>query len=154
VKGAEKEIPMPADETGGHPVRRSAVARVKKAIDVFVRDVKAHEPGTQIYLAWQEKGIRPASCTSSSSRVSVGAIPALNHRHPAPLRDVCCAEVNDSDTRTPADGGARRPDSVRKVLDPHLGRVEEERARPPRILPPAPAPRIRILASEAGDSGA
>lgn len=47
---------MPIYETGGYRVKRSAVARVKKAIEAFVRYVKAHEPGTQMYLAWQEKG--------------------------------------------------------------------------------------------------
>jgi len=47
---------MPIYETGGYQVKRSAVARVKKAIQAFVRYVKANEPGTQMYLAWQEKG--------------------------------------------------------------------------------------------------
>ena len=46
---------MPIFETGGYRVKRSAVPRVKKAIREFVAYVKAHEPGTQLYLAWQEK---------------------------------------------------------------------------------------------------
>ncbi len=47
---------MPIFETGGYRVNRSAVPKVKKAIKAFVAYVKAHEPGTQMYLAWQEKG--------------------------------------------------------------------------------------------------
>jgi quinol monooxygenase YgiN len=47
---------MPIYETGGYQVKRSAVSRVKKAIQAFVRYVKSNEPGTQMYLAWQEKG--------------------------------------------------------------------------------------------------
>jgi quinol monooxygenase YgiN len=43
-------------ETGGYRVRKSAIPKVKKAIQAFVRTVKANEPGTQMYLAWQEKG--------------------------------------------------------------------------------------------------
>jgi quinol monooxygenase YgiN len=51
-----KENLMPIYETGGYRVKRSAVPTVKKAIREFVAYVKAHEPGTQMYLAWQEKG--------------------------------------------------------------------------------------------------
>ena len=47
---------MPIYETGGYRVKRSAVPKVKRAIKEFVAYVKAHEPGTQMYLAWQEKG--------------------------------------------------------------------------------------------------
>lgn len=47
---------MPIYETGGYRVKRSALSKVKKAIKEFVAYVKAHEPGTQMYLAWQEKG--------------------------------------------------------------------------------------------------
>jgi quinol monooxygenase YgiN len=47
---------VPIYETGGYRVKRSAVPKVKKAIREFVRYVKANEPGTQMYLAWQEKG--------------------------------------------------------------------------------------------------
>jgi YD repeat-containing protein len=92
--------------------------------------------------------------TLGNTTVNVGRTPPLNHRHPDPLRNVCCAEVNNDDVQTKAGVGARRPNGGRKVLDPHPGRVEEERTGPPRILPPAPAPRIRILALEAGDPGA
>lgn len=47
---------MPIFETGGYRVKRSAIPKIKKAIREFVAYVKAHEPGTQLYLAWQEKG--------------------------------------------------------------------------------------------------
>ena len=36
-------------------MKPSAVNKVKKAIDEFVRYVKANEPGTHMYLAWQQK---------------------------------------------------------------------------------------------------
>jgi quinol monooxygenase YgiN len=46
---------MAVYQTGSYEVRPGAVEKVKKAIDEFVRWVKANEPGTQMYLAWQEK---------------------------------------------------------------------------------------------------
>src|SRR5712671_4860554 len=36
-------------------VRSSGVEKVKRAIEAFVRYVKANEPGTRMYLAWQQK---------------------------------------------------------------------------------------------------
>lgn len=42
-------------QTGGYQVKPSAVGKVKQAIEEFVRYVQANEPGTQMYLAWQEK---------------------------------------------------------------------------------------------------
>ncbi|MGC2195920.1 MAG: antibiotic biosynthesis monooxygenase [Terriglobales bacterium] len=36
-------------------VRRSGVDKVKRAIEEFVPHVKANEPGTRLYLAWQQK---------------------------------------------------------------------------------------------------
>ena len=36
-------------------VKPKAVAKVKKAIKEFVRYVKANEPGTRMYVAWQQK---------------------------------------------------------------------------------------------------
>jgi quinol monooxygenase YgiN len=42
-------------QTGGYQVKPSAVGKVKKAIDEFVRYVQANEPGTHMYLAWQQK---------------------------------------------------------------------------------------------------
>ena len=43
-------------QTGAYQVKPAAVGKVKKAIEEFVRYVQANEPGTQMYLAWQEKG--------------------------------------------------------------------------------------------------
>lgn len=42
-------------QTGGYRVKASAVDKVKRAIKVFVRYVRENEPGTKMYLAWQEK---------------------------------------------------------------------------------------------------
>jgi len=46
---------MPIYQTGGYRVKASAVEKVKQAIQVFVRYVQENEPGTKMYLAWQEK---------------------------------------------------------------------------------------------------
>ena len=46
---------MPIYQTGGYRVKSSAVEKVKQAITVFVRYVQENEPGTKMYLAWQEK---------------------------------------------------------------------------------------------------
>ena len=46
---------MPIYETGGYQVRPSGVDKVKKAIKEFVDYVHSNEPGTYMYLAWQEK---------------------------------------------------------------------------------------------------
>ena len=42
-------------QTGGYQVKPSAVNKVKEAIRQFVNYVKENEPGTQMYLAWQQK---------------------------------------------------------------------------------------------------
>ena len=42
-------------QTGAYRVRPAAVEKIKRAIDEFVDYVKANEPGTQMYLAWQEQ---------------------------------------------------------------------------------------------------
>jgi quinol monooxygenase YgiN len=42
-------------QTGAYQVKPSAVDKVKQAIKDFVSYVKANEPGTQMYLAWQQK---------------------------------------------------------------------------------------------------
>jgi quinol monooxygenase YgiN len=42
-------------QTGGYQVKASAVEKVKKAIQEFVAYVQANEPGTRMYLAWQQK---------------------------------------------------------------------------------------------------
>ncbi len=38
-----------------YQVNARAVDKVKLAIEEFVRHVKANEPGTRIYMAWQQK---------------------------------------------------------------------------------------------------
>lgn len=42
-------------QTGGYRVKPSAVNKVKQGIKDFVAYVQANEPGTKMYLAWQEK---------------------------------------------------------------------------------------------------
>jgi quinol monooxygenase YgiN len=42
-------------QTGAYQVKPSAVTKVKQAIQEFVRYVQANEPGTQMYLPWQQK---------------------------------------------------------------------------------------------------
>ena len=46
---------MPIYQSGAYRVKPSAVEKVKQAIQEFVRCVQANEPGTQMYLAWQER---------------------------------------------------------------------------------------------------
>ncbi len=46
---------MPVYQTGAYQVKPSAVDKVKRAIEEFVRYVQANEPGTKMYLAWQER---------------------------------------------------------------------------------------------------
>jgi quinol monooxygenase YgiN len=42
-------------QAGGYRVKPSAVEKVKQAIKVFVRYVQENEPGTKMYLVWQQK---------------------------------------------------------------------------------------------------
>jgi quinol monooxygenase YgiN len=42
-------------QTGGYQVKPTAVKKVKEAIREFVEYVKKNEPGTKMYLAWQEE---------------------------------------------------------------------------------------------------
>ncbi len=46
---------MPIYQTGSYQVKPAAVGKVKQAIAEFVRYVQSNEPGTQMYLAWQQK---------------------------------------------------------------------------------------------------
>jgi quinol monooxygenase YgiN len=46
---------MPIYTIAEYQVRPSGVDRVKRAIEEFVPYVKAKEPGTRMYLAWQQK---------------------------------------------------------------------------------------------------
>ena len=41
--------------TAEYQVKAAAVDKVKQAIEEFVRYVKANEPGTRMYLAWQRE---------------------------------------------------------------------------------------------------
>lgn len=45
---------MPLYQTGGYHVKASGVNKVKQAIKEFVEYVQANEPGTKMYLAWQQ----------------------------------------------------------------------------------------------------
>ena len=42
-------------QTAYYQVKAQAVGKVKQAIEEFVRYVKANEPGTEMYIAWQQK---------------------------------------------------------------------------------------------------
>lgn len=42
-------------QTGGYQVKPAAVDKVRQAIKDFVRYVQENEPGTKMYLAWQQK---------------------------------------------------------------------------------------------------
>lgn len=46
---------MPVFQSGAYRVKPDAVGKVKKAIEEFVQYLRASEPGTQMYLAWQHK---------------------------------------------------------------------------------------------------
>ena len=45
---------MPIYQTGGYRVKASGVDKVKAAIKDLVAFVQANEPGTKMYLAWQQ----------------------------------------------------------------------------------------------------
>jgi len=46
---------MPIHQIATYQVKATAVDKVKRAIDTFVQYVRTHEPGTRVYLAWQQK---------------------------------------------------------------------------------------------------
>ncbi|MDQ6871424.1 MAG: antibiotic biosynthesis monooxygenase [Gemmatimonadota bacterium] len=46
---------VPIYQSATYKVKQEAIAKVKKAIGEFVRCVEAHEPGTKMYLAWQQQ---------------------------------------------------------------------------------------------------
>jgi quinol monooxygenase YgiN len=46
---------MPIYQLAHYQVKPSAVGKVKVAIEEFVRYVQNNEPGTEVYLAWQEQ---------------------------------------------------------------------------------------------------
>ncbi|MCZ9883649.1 putative quinol monooxygenase [Arthrobacter sp. B2a2-09] len=45
---------MPICQTASYQVEADAVERVKAAVEVFVDYVRANEPGTRLYSAWQD----------------------------------------------------------------------------------------------------
>jgi quinol monooxygenase YgiN len=49
------ELLMPIHTIAEYRVRPEGVAKVKRAIEEFVPYVKANEPGTRMYLAWQKQ---------------------------------------------------------------------------------------------------
>lgn len=42
-------------QTATYQVKPQAVDKVKQAIDEFVHYVRANEPGTRVYVAWQQQ---------------------------------------------------------------------------------------------------
>jgi len=46
---------MPIYTIAQYQVRKSGIEKVKQAIEEFVVYVRAHEPGTQMYGAWQQQ---------------------------------------------------------------------------------------------------
>ena len=46
---------MPIYQTATYQVKPQAVAKVKQAIEEFVNYVRANEPGTPMYVAWQQQ---------------------------------------------------------------------------------------------------
>src|SRR5258708_32548 len=46
---------MPIQTIAEYRVRASGIDIVKKAIEEFVPWIRANEPGTRMYLAWQQK---------------------------------------------------------------------------------------------------
>ena len=45
---------MPLYETGAYRVKASAIDNVKRAIREFIAYLTTNEPGTEMYLAWQQ----------------------------------------------------------------------------------------------------
>jgi quinol monooxygenase YgiN len=46
---------MPIYTIAEYQIQPSGVEKVKRAIEEFVRYVQANEPGTRMYVAWQQK---------------------------------------------------------------------------------------------------
>jgi quinol monooxygenase YgiN len=50
-----REAPMPIHTIAQYRVKPSGIDKVKRAIAEFVPYVRANEPGTKLYQAWQQK---------------------------------------------------------------------------------------------------
>jgi quinol monooxygenase YgiN len=50
-----REAPMPIHTIAQYCVKPSGIDKVKRAIAEFVPYVRANEPGTKLYQAWQQK---------------------------------------------------------------------------------------------------
>src|SRR5512133_3305100 len=46
---------MPIYQTATYQVRPQAVEKVKRAVEEFVDYVRANEPGTRMYVGWQQQ---------------------------------------------------------------------------------------------------
>ena len=46
---------MPIYTIAEYRVKKSGVEKVKRAIEEFLRYIRAREPGTRVYAAWQQK---------------------------------------------------------------------------------------------------
>ena len=46
---------MPIYQLAHYQVKASGVEKVKRAIDEFVHYIQGNEPGTEVYLAWQQE---------------------------------------------------------------------------------------------------
>ena len=46
---------MPIYTTAQYRVKKSGVEKVKRAIEDFLPYIRAHEPGTRVYAAWQQE---------------------------------------------------------------------------------------------------
>jgi quinol monooxygenase YgiN len=50
-----EDVAMAIYQTATYRVKPQAVDKVKRAIEQFVAYVKANEPGTRMYVAWQQQ---------------------------------------------------------------------------------------------------
>jgi quinol monooxygenase YgiN len=46
---------MAIHQTATYQIKPQGVVKVKRAIEEFVKYVKANEPGTRVYMAWQQQ---------------------------------------------------------------------------------------------------
>ncbi len=99
---------MPIYQTATYRVRAEGVGVVREAIDEFVEYVRANEPGTLLYHAWQsqEDPTRSSTCSSSPTR-RPSADTASRRRWPhsrPPTRRCSSAATWSSPTSTSSPG--------------------------------------------------